>query len=111
MSNQDIDNNEEKAFYKALKYYGIIFPETEEEITRFSERISQMTFKIPKKLDDPLAILEEGKVEKVGKFNSFNDEYVDDNLAQAARDGSEITEDIWEKMKKDRKDAEGSEYN
>lgn len=109
MNNQNNKSNQEKAFYEALKSSGYIFPETEKDLIHFENSISKMKFSIPDKLNDPSIILSEGKIEKVGQFNSFYDEQVEENLAQAAREGSGISSEVWEQMEKDRKRAEEAE--
>lgn len=106
MDNHNIYPGEEKAFFKALKKYGYIFPESEEELKLSEENISKMDFEIPVKLNDPLKILKAGRIEKISEFNSFYDAELEENLAQAARDGSNIPDEVWEQMEKDRKKAE-----
>lgn len=106
MSNYLNQTDQEKAFHKALKCYGYIFPETEEELDNFDISISKMKFDIPDKFNNPLKILSIGKIEKVNEFNSFYDEEVEENLAQAAREGSNIPDEVWIQMEKDRENAE-----
>ena len=102
----DNDMNKEKFFYKSLKRHGYIFPETREELQSFEDDIFKMKLKIPKKLDDPLEILKAGKTGEIPHFNSFHQDEIEENLAQAAREGSDIPSDVWEQMEKDRKDSE-----
>lgn len=104
--NQDNKANQEKAFHKALKSYGYIFPETEKELRAFEASIYKMEFDIPDKFNNPLKILNEGRIEKVNEFHSFYDEQVEENLAQAAREGSNIPDEVWKQMDNDRKKAE-----
>lgn len=106
MNDQNDNTRQEKAFHKALKSYGYLFPETEAELQSFEESISKMKFQIPDKFNDPIAILKAGKISNVSQFNSFNDEEIEEHLAQAAREGSDIPEDVRAQMEKDRKDAE-----
>jgi hypothetical protein len=106
MNDQNDNTRQEKAFHKALKSYGYIFPETEAELQSFEESISKMKFQIPDKFNDPMEILKAGKIENVGQFNSFNDVQIEEHLAQAAREGSNIPDDVRAQMEKDRKDAE-----
>lgn len=106
MSNQKNNADQHKAFYEALKSYGYIFPETEEDLEKFEISILKMKFSIPDNLNDPGRILTEGRIEKSSQFNLFYDEQVEENLAQAAREGSDISSDVWEQMEKDRKRAE-----
>lgn len=106
MDDQNKKIAQEAAFHKALKSYGYVFPETEEELQAFENSISKMKFEIPEKLDNPSAFLKKGKIKGVGNFNSFYDEEVEENLAQAAREGSDIPNDVWQQMEKDRKNAE-----
>ena len=109
MSNYQNKADQEKAFHKALKSYGYIFPETDEELQNFEISISKMKFDIPDKFSNPLTILSTGKIKKVNEFNTFYDEEVEENLAQAAREGSNIPDEVWIQMEKDRKNAEESD--
>lgn len=106
MSNYLNKADQEKAFYKALRSYGYIFPETDEELQNFEISISKMKFNIPDKFNNPLKILNAGKIEKVDEFSSFYDEEIEENLAQAARKGTSIPDEVWIQMEKDRKKAE-----
>lgn len=106
MDNHNIYHNEEKTLYKSLKNYGYIFPESEEELKLSEERISMMEFEVPDKLNNALEILKIGRIEKVSEFHSFYDGEIEENLAQAAREGSNIPDDVWEEMEKDRKNEE-----
>lgn len=97
---------QEENLYRALKSYGHIFPETDEELILFEKTISQMKFIVPEKFQDPQVLLNKGKVEKISNFHSFYDHEIEENLAQAAREGGEISEDILRQMEKDREEAE-----
>lgn len=98
----------EKKFFKTLKNLAYIFPETNEELENFEECISKTKFKIPDKFNDALAVLRNGRIDKIGDFNSFLDPAIEENLAHAAREGSNIPSDVWEQMEKDRINAEKS---
>ena len=106
MDNHNIYSNEEEILYKALKNYGYAFPESKEELKLAEQMISKMEFEIPDKLNDPLEILKVGRIEKVSEFHSFYDAEIEENLAQAAREGSNIPDDVWEQMEEDRKKNE-----
>ncbi|MFL3663015.1 MAG: hypothetical protein ACJ04Q_03365 [Flavobacteriales bacterium] len=109
MKNQDKNYVQEQAFHKALKNFGYVFPETDKELDAFVESIGKMKFDIPSHLDNPTTILESGRIMKVGDFNSFIDNELEENLAQAAREGSEIPDDIREQMDNDRENAKDSD--
>lgn len=108
MNNQNNLFDQEKSFHKALKMHGYIFPEKEFELREFEESISKMSFIIPEKFNNVLAILQDGRIENVGKFNSFSDLQIEENLAQAAREGSSISEEVLKQMEIDRKKSEKS---
>ena len=106
MDNRNNYPNEEKSLYKALKKFIYTFPDSEEDLILSEEKISKMEFEIPDKLNDPLEILRVGRIEKVSEFHSFYDAELEENLAQAAREGSNIPDDVWEQMEEDRKKKE-----
>ncbi len=106
MENIKYSSAQEKALYEALKRYGYIFPETEDELKHFEESISKMKLNFPDKFNDPLKILEVGKIEKIEGYITFSDEEIEENLAQAAREGSEIPDEVLKQMEIDRQKAE-----
>ncbi|MGD0582292.1 MAG: hypothetical protein ABR974_05025 [Bacteroidales bacterium] len=106
MKDQTYNDRQELAFYKALQSFGFAFPEADNELMKLEEMISQMKISIPEKFSDPISIIERGNIEKISHFEVFHDKQIEENLSQAAREGSNISNDVWEQMEKDRKEAE-----
>jgi len=98
----------ELAFLKALKKYGYDLPETEHELKEAKKALNNKDIpKIPKHLDSPAKILNRNIITKI-PFNSRSIPLeTTRNLAMAAREGKNISEDILKEMAKDRKEAEG----
>jgi hypothetical protein len=99
-------NDIEIAFYNALKKYGYLFPETQEELDCLRIRLSNKNIEIPKEFDNPMEIIKRGFMELKDGFDIESDNIVEENLAQAAREGKEITPDVQNKMDKDREAVE-----
>jgi hypothetical protein len=96
----------EIAFYNALKKYGYLFPETPEELECLKIRLSNKNIEIPQELDNPMEIIKRGYIELKDSFDIENNNIVEENLAQAAREGKEITPEVQSEMDKDREAAE-----
>ena len=107
MNDQERERISEQAFFKALRIYGYIFPETEEELENFEKSVLKVKIEIPSKLENPLDLLKMGRIETISEFRDFFDDQIEENLAQAAREGSDIPEDVWKQMEKDREKSEG----
>lgn len=112
MSKEELNNSNEEdsrvddSFHSALKKFGYVFPETEEELEHLKATVSRKKIQIPDELNDPFQILKKGKVTTLNSFNVSEDQEIEENLAMAAREGKEIPEDILSQMEQDRKDAE-----
>lgn len=87
----------------ALKSYGYLFPETDEQISKYEEDIDQ--FPLPEDLKSPDLIFKSKRRVIKKKTMVYNNPEGEKNWAIAARDGKEIPSDILEKMKNDRKEA------
>jgi hypothetical protein len=73
--------------------------------------MEQEGFMLPSKLTDPHALLSGAfRHLSIHESQSFQNEQIELNLAWAARNGKEITSDIWERMQSDRALAE-AKYN
>jgi uncharacterized protein YneF (UPF0154 family) len=104
MNNQtDFESN----LHKALKKHGYNLPESEDEIEESEKALNEQNLpEMPKYLDDPIKILERGRIKTI-EFDSptINADAIR-NLAMAAREGRKISEDVKKQMEKDRKEAE-----
>lgn len=87
----------------ALKSYGYLFPETDEQMTVFEENME--TISIPEELESPDFVFEGKKRVFTPTIIPINNSEGENNWALAARDGKEIPSDILEKMKKDKEEA------
>ncbi|MES2457890.1 MAG: hypothetical protein V4594_20190 [Bacteroidota bacterium] len=95
----------------SMKRAGYVFPETEEELDYVIDKFNNSKVIIPDDLNDPTSILKQGLLTVKTDFNSSTDQDVDINLAQAAREGGIIEEDVKSQMNKDRKTAEDERRN
>ncbi len=115
INNNDINDQQDPDFdyslFESLKNAGYIFPENEEDIDRLLENFKMSKCVAPVDFNDPATILDNGFLSVKADFNDSRDEMIDSNLAQAAREGGTIADDVNEQMKKDRKAAEDARRN
>lgn len=119
-SNGIIDPNEEKKFekeiYDALILRGDIIPSTPEEVVASESMVNKEDIQLPNQLRNPLEVLKRGRARaKNGEHIRIRNKFPDasDELACAARDGGEISEETAKLMKKSREqvDREWAEKN
>jgi len=109
--NDKNDPDFEASLHEAMKKAGFIFPETEEDLDSVLAHMDKMRASgFPAELDDPEAILRNGRLTLNSPVDDGTDAEVEENLARAAREGGEINEEVSEQMKKDRKRAD-DEHN
>jgi len=115
INNDNINEREDPEFdhslYESLKKAGYVFPENEEDIDQLLENFKKAKCVAPTDFDNPLTILNDGFLSVTTDFNTSRDDEIDANLAQAAREGGSIEEDVDSQMKKDRKAAEDERRN
>lgn len=87
----------------ALKSYGYLFPETDEQMSKYEEDIDQIS--LPDDLNSPDLIFKSKRRTIKKKTMVYSNSESEKNWAIAARDGKEIPSDILEKMKNDKKEA------
>jgi len=95
----------ERKLVKSLKCSGHLFPETDDEIRAFDQHFSKEIKASGKNIPNPAALLAKGRVDKMWTVKTEIDESVKENLAQAAREGKEIPDEIKRKMIDDRNNA------
>ncbi len=105
------DINEKKQFekylHRTMKQIGWIIPETIEDVFIIEREIEKTTLDMPRQLTDPNIIFNKYKQGKLNyKDNKIHKDDIDYPYTQAARNGSEIPEDIKEKMRIDRLEIE-----
>lgn len=101
------ENDFEDSFEKSLKSLGYLFPSTENEVDSFEA--NNKLEKIPDNYCNPIDLISKSKIHLPNTKNIIDFNKSVDNLARAARNGSEITDDIINKMKSDRDKAENEE--
>ena len=90
---------------KVIRSQGYIFPTDEESVIEFEKNYKKDIEAIkPKEWDNPLNILKKGFVDKIDILQEKN--LHSDNLAQAAREGKQLSIEILKKMREDRKKNE-----
>lgn len=97
-----IDDLFDNSIGRSLRRMGYIFPSTAADFKRIEEEISKEGIKQPEGLKDPFEFIGKRKFKK-----ALGDAVEDQNdyslkLAQAAREGKEIPEDIKKKMAEDK---------
>lgn len=103
----------EEAVFQVLLAKGQIIPESEEEVRAAEERLTEEGVPLPPELEDPKQALErvkrhrEERERKVVPLFPKKTESVEFDFACVARKGTEIPPELWERMRRDRKQAEG----
>lgn len=88
---------------KALRTSGYHLPIDESEVEDFEKNLRSDDDSKPADWDDPLRILERGKITKVDIYKPQSDADTINNLSMAARDGNGISDEVRKKMNEDRK--------
>jgi len=105
-SNTGNDNEISHELYLLLKASGLAFPDTEEELKQLLAHSRKNSSPIPSGLDDAASILKRGLLKLTESLDSSTDKEIEENLAQAAREGNQIPEEVKEQMKRDREESE-----
>ncbi|MFT3704776.1 MAG: hypothetical protein QM802_20595 [Agriterribacter sp.] len=96
--------------YQHLKKLGLAFPDNKEEFHQFIATISN-TMQVSTELPSPDDILKNGILSLAGSLNESTDFQIQENLAQAAREGGEIPDEILKQMEADRQKSEEEQQN
>lgn len=101
------ENDFEDFIEKSLKSLGYLFPSTEDEVDLFeaNNKLEEM----PERYCSPSDLLSKSKSNLPNSKNNIDFNKSIDNLARAARNGSEMSVDIINKMKLDRDKSENDE--
>ena len=105
-------NSNEKYAYKpesklafSLRANGYLFPTSIEQV-KFLEENHQILFQnIPSNITSAADILERGLISFEPAFQVYINDEVQQNLAQAAREGKEISDEVRKQMQQDRLNA------
>lgn len=101
------ENDFEDSFEKTLKSLGYLFPSTENEVDSFET--NNKLEEIPENYCNPIDLISKSRIHLPNSKKIIDFKKSVDNLARAARNGSEIPDDIIDKMKSDRDKAENEE--
>jgi hypothetical protein len=97
------DMNFEKQLNSVLKQYGYLFPETDSQMAVLEKNLENIP--LPEEFESPdFVFIGNRKTFKTTKISIDNTEG-ENNWAIAARDGKEISKEMWEEMKKDEEEA------
>jgi hypothetical protein len=98
----------ERAVFEAMRRGGWILPQTVEEVRRAEEELAANPVELPPGLADPYAVLDQPhrRIRLGGQLEVGRDSILEQNLAQAAREGEGIPPEVKEQMRKDREAAE-----
>lgn len=96
--------------YQHLKKLGLAFPDNKEEFDQFITTIKS-TMQVATDLPSSEDILKNGTLTLGGSLNESTDFQIQENLAQAAREGGEIPDEILKQMEADRKKSEEQQQN
>jgi hypothetical protein len=97
----------EREVFKTLERLGWSIPLSEDEVARAEKEQEKNPVELPKGMEDPTRLLEKIKTSPPVVTNSPSvPKFTEENLARAAREGGEITPDVEERMRQDRKEAE-----
>lgn len=87
-----------------LKSKGLLFPSNSDEVIEF-EKLNDIEQEKPKDFDNPINIILRGKQDIQNLKRAIISDTEIQNLAIAAREGKNISDDVRRKMNKDRNNA------
>lgn len=101
----------DKEVYEALRAVGWIFPETPAEVEQIEQELAKNPVGLPESLSDAAEVFDmihlPSGTRRAGQVLHLpQSDDVRSNLARAAREGSDIAEDLAERMQQDRRKAE-----
>lgn len=103
----DADRRFRWALSRAARALGWIVPDTDDEVRKSEERRAGES-ELPPALLDPFRALERKRARFAKASAAQSSESLTDELARAAREGrGEISEEVEERMRRDRAAAEG----
>lgn len=100
IANTNIVSQQEQIIQRALRTAGFLLPETPEEVAEFERKFGSTDILLPEALQTPDFI----KTKPVISI-SKKPQIILENLAMAARDGSQLPDDILKAMKEHRQKA------
>ncbi len=105
---QTSQNDFERVVFEAMQQGGWILPQTVEEVRQAEEELAANPVELTPGLTDPYAVLDKPhrRIRLGGQLEVGRDSILEQNLAQAAREGEGIPPEVKEQMRKDREAAE-----
>jgi len=102
------DDDFERVVLEAIRRGSWMLPQTAEEVRHAEEELASNPEELPAGLANPYSVLDQPSREiRLGKLvGTDRDLSLEQNLAQAAREGAEIPPQVKEQMRKDREAAE-----
>ena len=92
------DKKKDKMIQQALRTGGFLFPETPEEVVEFEKRFGHTDVILPEDL-------REAPLPNKNSALKLTPREKKENLAMAAREGSQLPDEVIKKMKEDREKA------
>jgi hypothetical protein len=99
----------EQVVYEALRLCGAFLPQTVDEVARAEAEVDEHSVELPPKLRDPFALLERMQKGATGlpfPRNRAVDSEAVENLAFAAKNGSDIPPEVLSRMDEDERNAD-----
>ena len=97
----NVNNLGDKTVHKHLKSLGYVFPQNKEDFEKLEQEVSETKISKPESFKDPLKFI--GRKLKKYQQQEQSSETYEQNLAQAAREGNEISDEVKKQMDKDKK--------
>jgi hypothetical protein len=112
MTNRDEKKpRNESKLTRSLRANGYLFPTTIEQVNYLEEHHEDLFNNLPSNLTSASDILRRGAMTLESRLQNHTiDEHTQTSLAQAAREGKEISEEVKQQMRKDRLNANGSNH-
>lgn len=99
--------------YDAMRRAGFVYPDTPEEVEKVERELAENPVLLPDQLADVSRVFD--VISRPSATNAKDTIRLPENpeirigLARAAREGQELSEDLIQRMRQDRKAAEGNE--
>jgi hypothetical protein len=101
METEDMDF--EKYLNSALKQYGYLFPETDSQMAVLEKNLENVP--LPEEFETPDFVFTGERRKHNPVVITIDNSEGEKNWAIAARDGKNISDDVWTKMKSDKEEA------
>lgn len=91
-----------------LRKKGLMIPVSVQEVEKAEAEIDEQTVRLPESLEDPFTFLNRPRRSNVLRFRRASEpnDGFQEELARVAREGSEISDEVADRMRRDRQEAE-----